>query len=859
MKPNFALTLSHDGICLMHRTKGGWMVLDEVRPDDPTLEERLGYLRATALGLEPHGMRTQLVIPDSEILYAEIVAPGPSEAERQAQIETALEGMTPYAVAELAYDWFGDGPQLKVAVVARETLQEAEEFAARHRLSPYCFAAAPEDEERFDGAPFFGLAVAAQDLAGKDASAVREATPARPSGRAEALPAAAGQGVAAVQDIAEAPDSVAVMDSAEGSATDDTEGEEAAPAQTFRSRRATPPPRTADAGQTGAETGSTQPSHAPDPEADPVDATLRADTTARREPQIAAPKSAAAPAPPPGPAVGPESEAEALTIFGARPKPRTRRGAPPRWQLIVGLGAVFAAAVALWAGFLWWTDPARLGDMVDTVQEDIASASPDAPASDDVPAQPEPDAPSTGNGAAGDADALAGIAAGPDDAAEGVAAQEDAAPAADLDTAASPPATPLDEAPGEAPEDAAPPAPSPSAMLDTDPAPQGAAPDTDTATSMPDAETAPRTGTLAPLPDGDETAPPDTLPQFDTDAALAELFSDPSTAEDDAIPPSPQPGPDVASTAPTLPRAARGGPRSVPALPGRIDPPVASLDAFALPQVAGARPLPPPPLVPPPPFGAQFALDPRGLVEATEDGALSPEGVRITAGRPAQVPPARAAALTEPIPVFGADPELAGLRPEPRPATPPDPEDAAPADIDASAEPLLQEPEQSPAIPPPPPRTEDLAEVVAADPFADASRLAVAATPRPAGRPSGFAEVVRSARATQPEAQPEAQPDPEPSAPAAAPTQPQPDIPTQATVAQAATEEGAINLRNMTLIGVFGSSANRRALLRLPNGRMVRVQQGDTVDGGRVAAIGENRVQYVKNGRNTVLEVGSDG
>ncbi|MCB1391274.1 MAG: hypothetical protein KDK12_19350, partial [Rhodobacteraceae bacterium] len=58
------------------------------------------------------------------------------------------------------------------------------------------------------------------------------------------------------------------------------------------------------------------------------------------------------------------------------------------------------------------------------------------------------------------------------------------------------------------------------------------------------------------------------------------------------------------------------------------------------------------------------------------------------------------------------------------------------------------------------------------------------------------------------------------------------------------------------LIGVFGTPNDRRALVRLSTGRVVRVQVGDRLDGGQVAAIGENEVRYVKNGRNEVLRIG---
>lgn len=60
--------------------------------------------------------------------------------------------MTPYAVEELVFDIQGDGPDLRVAVVARETLEQAEAFAIQHRMNPVCFVAAPA-QDRFRANP----------------------------------------------------------------------------------------------------------------------------------------------------------------------------------------------------------------------------------------------------------------------------------------------------------------------------------------------------------------------------------------------------------------------------------------------------------------------------------------------------------------------------------------------------------------------------------------------------------------------------------------------------------------------------------------------------------------------------------
>lgn len=155
MKPTFALDLTRDAVALLHRTPKGWLSVGEVAFDAPDLGEALEYLRKTALGLSPMGMATKIVLPNSQILYTEVEAPGPSRGEKRRQIAKALEGRTPYDVTDLVFDWSGKGATVKVAVVARETLQEAEGFAAGHWLNPVSFVAIPEDGD-FVGEPFFG-------------------------------------------------------------------------------------------------------------------------------------------------------------------------------------------------------------------------------------------------------------------------------------------------------------------------------------------------------------------------------------------------------------------------------------------------------------------------------------------------------------------------------------------------------------------------------------------------------------------------------------------------------------------------------------------------------------------------------
>ena len=57
MKPNFTLSLSFEGITLLHRAAGGWRSVGEVPLTAPELKDTLAVLRKTAASLEPGGGR----------------------------------------------------------------------------------------------------------------------------------------------------------------------------------------------------------------------------------------------------------------------------------------------------------------------------------------------------------------------------------------------------------------------------------------------------------------------------------------------------------------------------------------------------------------------------------------------------------------------------------------------------------------------------------------------------------------------------------------------------------------------------------------------------------------------------------
>lgn len=409
-----------------------------------------------------------------------------------------------------------------------------------------------------------------------------------------------------------------------------------------------------------------------------------------------------------------------------------------------------------------------------------------------------------------------------------------------------------------------------------------------------------------PLPDA--TPPADSADVADdppppsesaTDAAVTDALA--AAPEPDVAPPA-----DVAVTPPApspLPEADASGAPVVAQSPAAAD----GAPSPTLPDAGATASDSPPATQPvPPPFGTLTKFDSAGRIVPTAEGVITPDGYTLFAGPPPKVPPARPAtavapAAVAPIPATAdpaaaapgdgaaltpealppADPALAGKKPRLRPAS-----------IAAAAAAAQQ-------------KAEAVAEAAAAAAKAEAERLAsatpqaVASSRRPAGRPSGLVTTAAStveatavdaavaaavaepvvAETPAPVAAPATAPQPEvvAAAPAPAPepeaapgtsfsdevnepdVQGTPNMPTTRTVAKQATIKNAINLSEVSLIGVYGSSSNRRALIRMPSGRFVKVKVGDRVDGGTIAAIGESEVSYVKRGRTIVLKMSKSG
>lgn len=874
MKPSFALNLAHDGIDLLHRAGQGWVTVGTVSLDDPDLSAAMAGLRARARALEPKGMTSKLIVPASQILYTRIHAPGPDAASRRSRIAQALEGMTPYAVADLVFDWSGTGDEVQVAVVARDTLAEAEAFAETYGFCPLCLVASP-DPGQFGGEPFFGLTTgAAQHLPegarlDRDQDPVRLPAPplapaapdadlaANPDPVPPPPPAAEAEAQAEPVPVGAAPGGqtgphIAADDSAPPDPTPPKPAPQpqepiaapdpsAPPVITFASRRTAPEGDGTAAPAAPRLGAATRP---PAADADAPLPRLRQDTSSptvlapaidlpdaapapslRPETPASAPRLATAaarpvtgasdktprPVAPPAAAKAPPANPDRTVFGGRRLPPPAARNRHLGLMLTLGL-VLFLLIVAIWSMFLG-------GPRAD-------GPTPVAEAADSPPPQPE-------------AQAIPTPPPAQTDLAE--AATEETAPVIatmDADDAGAPETTAL--------------APEPATTV-REPIAAGTA-----------------AAAAAAIPDevwGDRGAPEPALRLAAISTADPRPVSDETGDLGALTPPPPDARPDPLPTPAPFGQLARLGPGGeiIPTPQGVAMPGGFTLFAGRPPVASAPRP------------------------EAIQRAALAPDAQTDTA------PPTDAEAEAETAPY--ADPALAGFKPQSRPAAianrtpdlPPEAEtepeapttteDGAALPPSAPVDPRLaaRAPRARPAT-----VANAAAEARAAQQATEAalraaSPQAVTIARRPADRPRAVAAAAGAAASIQTAAveaavaaavaTPVAAPAPAPGPRAAAATEeadeldepevtaPAPKLPTSASVAKQATQANALNLGKINLIGLYGASKNRRALVRMPNGKFVKVGIGDRLDGGRVTAIGTNQLTYQKNGRNYVLEL----
>jgi hypothetical protein len=957
MKPSFALNITEDSIALLHRTARGWLEVGQTPFDTPDLAEAMAFLRRSAVGLSPRGIATKLVIPNSQILYTEVTAPGPDAKTRRGQIKKALAGRTPYEVDDLVFDWWGNGPIVTVAVVARETLAEAEAFAAEHRLNPLSFVAIPE-KGQFGKEPWFGptefaasllaegekverdqdpvVIVARDSVKPSDPSDAEAEAPAEPERVSQPEPAPLPD-ASSVPDVEPLPEPELLPEpAAEPAPVVEAEPVAEAPAEVVP--EPVPPPVI----EAAPEPKPVPPApRTPEPAAEPVAAAPVA-------PKVSAPVAEAVPAP-----AEPEPAPATLVIAPAPPPPA------PKAPLVADKPP--AAVAAKLADVPVKPSVSVIDDVPDAPYVEVPDLGPDLPpATPPFASRRASDLPS-GAPALGAAPAP-GMA--PPKSAKPAAAKTAAEPpiarprppaaaAASVAAPAVAPRAPLASgkpgsvtAPGIAGTKARKPKTPPPAARPAAPAPASGAQTMGGfgARQLPqrgkprylgliltaalllflalvaawsslylargDGDAEPVEVASAALPEGEA------MPTADVPDIEDEMLADMQDPEDFAAGPEGEPPAEAATEAlpsdtlaetatpplaATPPVATVAGVAANPQPDAQdeiflaaMDAPQPTLDAFALPQPA-AEPDPAPlAQLPPPPFGTFYEFDADGSIRPTAEGIITPDGVTLVAGRPSKVPPAKPAALLEaaaplatvaapaapeadaqPEP-FPSDPKLAGAKPRLRPENlvPPAQTDDGAALPDApdsrltSLRPRLRPADAVAAIETaratdaatiqlasaPAPRPEELAADVA-----PGSPLAVAVSRKPAARPKDFSKAVESALAAAivrtPEAkappaeaiEPEAEEEPEVVASAA------PKIPTRASVAKQATFVNAINLSKTNLIGVYGTSSKRYALVRQPNGKYRKVKVGDKVDGGTVAAITASELRYKKGSKMLTL------
>ncbi len=960
MKPNFALSLSMDGIALLHRAAPGWQLVGEVSLDSPDLAGDLARLRDTAARIDPSPMRCKLVVPNDQIRYMTLDTGSVSDARRRALVESALEGATPYELDELSYVIAVNGDVTQIAAVARETLAEAESFAESHGFGPVAFVAIP-DRAKFVGEPYFGRCAVADGLIGATETVERDLLVIQVTGRAE-IPAPTPDPIPEpVQDPSFASHRPAPLPPADVDADVDldvdvakTDAPDTSPQMpSFGSRRAAPVPLARDDAAHGGFETAGQDHAAPlaqEPDTAPVFGTRRTDhdgetprATFDPEPQAeisfrahrADPSAPASTAPP----------------VSAPPSEPIRDDAPlPRARFMPRVTAQSESEPET-------TSFSTLRARRDTPQSAAPSLSGVRRDDDESPASVPDDAP---------------IGADPVAQAEfdspGQAAPEylrtTHAPVAPAefagDRARAPispenvPTPPEDETRGLLQRianrgkrpDAKQPAKARGRLLDKLPRPSFRRANPTPATPQPqgDSLTARISAKIAQARDTREAR----LSQVADDrrdaraaeaarmtvfgarptvdgraslnagylvtgvlvlflvavAAWASLFMtdniaaslNPETvvdardvvatlgsaeqAEDMAALETPG-NPRQVLRQPTLrepirQRNATNRPRALPPVLDRPDPEaearyaatgvwqsapviapaplpetlddlyvasidinVPAFDAVALPfpeTERSDRRLPRQPTPAPP--GTRFDLDGRGLVRAVPDGALSPDGVTIFAGRPSSLPPTRPGATRQ----DNVDVVLAALaqkRPRLRPGNLAERNERAELGGYSRQELATKRPKLRPELP----EAKKQAEETQAEDTGTA--LAVASSRRPAVRPGNFDARVAAAQAAA--IRPVAVVAPRQSI--------APAIPSNASVTRQATVRNAINLNKINLIGVYGQPSARRALVRLSDGRYRKVKVGDAIDGGRVSAIGDSELRYNRGGRNLTLKM----
>ena len=805
MTINFALSLSFEGIELLHRVQSGWRRIGRVDLASKTFDADLTELRQKANSLTTDKVISKLIIPADQIKFTAI----DSTQTNQEDIDAKLAGATPYTLEELVVDAERFGGRTHIAAVARETLDEAEAFATAHGFNPVAFVAIPEPFT-FQQEVFFGPTSAMPEILGANATVERDSRPVFIAGtRLKSRLLVMDDAEDYVSDdlgdlldtVAEVASEVAEIPTVAAQAT----LIDAIPVEIW-----TKPKEVEEARPAHAEPVSIAPVLAPPvlaelPLYDIVIAEVYPSAAERMTPVLMAVANSGSPQAP---------------KLGAPPEVRQSQSiAQPTARKPLAIAASIAAVVAI--GAFAWSQIAPSDGTLPTSSSEMATA--EVPTSDVAPIIPEFAATAFG------ASNIQGTVL------------PDITPTEALETTTAIPDTILAGTP-----DAAPPAP----QLPPEPS------------DLPDEIASEATG-IVQSPARAELAYAETgvwqrSPRFlDTPSgafalgftAPASLESPPRTAL--SILPAPATLQDFSFTSPALPPSAdttfaRDENGFIEAKPEGTLTPNGALVFAGLPELnINLRP-----------ELSQDELDRMAML------APAPEGVVIVAGTPAIVPPLRPASLvpTQTEPSAPSNPSalggvgLAGLELQNSGTVALDTatiEERSATDLRPKLRPnglALVTDAGTPDI-------TDILESIAAEDatlrFDSSTTLAVQASQRPALRPSGFSNVVAAAAVSPPA------PAAAPAAPvvAAAPVAPQNYAPVPGGVARAATQEDVISLREINLIGVYGRPNARRALVRLSNGRYVRVEVGSDLDGGKVTAIGDEALNFVKRGRTYAIQL----
>ena len=852
MKPNFALSLSFEGIRLLHRAPDGWRQVGEVAVDAEDMAAQLAALRSTATALEPSGLRSKLLIPNDQIKYMTIDTAGLSDQARREQAEVALDGATPYAVEDLVFDISNDGPRTHIAAVARETLTEAEAFATEHRFHPVSFAAQSDDHD-FTGEAFFGQTDSAPKWLEPGDSVERDKGPFVILGDVELPP----------EDTSPPKDDTAAETESPGKADDVTadasqEGDSTLDAPAADAAK--PEAKTTDAPQPASQ----KPADAPAPKAVKLDAPRVA--PAVQKPAAPSVEKNAAATPKPAPAVSKAPPAapaatKAPADFSSRRSAPIVTGAAARGsvQPLSHTGGPVPDSSSL-TGFKP-TQPAKSSPF-GFLKRRKPRATPPPPKPIAAKAAPIPGkALATG---ASEVDQMTVFGARKEQSIGGkprfLGLVLTAALLVFLAGVAAWASVFLDDGLAL------------SRLF-------GSRDTTQTASAPPEPavkqQVESREDPIVPQ------APPENTADT-TVAALDPTLSDEDGAVLDAmrVPQQLQPRELTAqeieakyattgiwAIAPKTPKAP-----SMVTLDDlfmtSIDPVSTSNDAVALPTLASfGGDTVDISSAPPAAAGTSFTLDDRGLVVPSPNGTLNADGVLVFAGQPARVPPAtlaRPGAVEEEEVEDTVVAALLGFRPKLRPEDLPEQNERAnlggvTRNELAAFRPILRSADVIKAAAAAKQAEVDAAAEAAAaaikaalpqEPVNNATQYATEVSKRPDTRPGNFSRIVRRAERAQPAPVTVA------SAPAAVtPQVVQPSVPSKASVSKQATVKNAIKLRQINLIGVYGKPSSRRALIRLSNGRYQKVAVGDRLDGGRVSAIGEAELRYNRRGRDVVLKM----